>query len=78
MKPLNVLALIKTNNRGYVFLFDDTPESEVALQQTFGRYAASTKPEYAGFTWNGAAVLSREAKKIKEERERRKDELGIE
>ena len=61
-KPINVLALVKGNER-YVFLYDD--ESRAECLRVLGRFASN--PELS-FTWYDAAVLSQ---KIRQEAERK-------
>lgn len=56
-KEINVLALVKGNER-YVFLFDDDNRTETLRQ--IGRYAAN--PELS-FTWYDAAVMSQKIRK---------------
>lgn len=58
---MNVLALVKGTER-YVFLYDD--ESQRALLQTMGRYAADAD---LSFTWYDAAVLSQKVRRLRDE-----------
>ena len=58
MDDLNVLALVKGNER-YIFLYADDQRDE--LKRTFGRFAAN--PELT-FTWYDAAVLSKKVREI--------------
>ncbi|MFO0869465.1 MAG: hypothetical protein U0935_11085 [Pirellulales bacterium] len=60
-KDVNVLALVKGNER-YVFLFDDDHRAEVL--RTLGRYAAD--PDLS-FTWHDAAMLSQKVRQISED-----------
>lgn len=55
-KEINVLALVKGNER-YVFLFDD--DNRVEMLRQFGRFAAN--PELT-FTWYDAAVMSQKVR----------------
>lgn len=58
-RSVNVLALVKENER-YVFLFDD--ESPETLLQTLGRYASDSE---LSFTWYDAAVLSQRVRRLR-------------
>lgn len=55
-KEINVLALVKGNER-YVFLFDD--DNRVEMLRQFGRFAAN--PDLS-FTWYDAAVMSQKVR----------------
>lgn len=55
-KEINVLALVKGNER-YIFLFDD--DNRVEMLRQFGRFAAN--PELS-FTWYDAAVMSQKVR----------------
>jgi hypothetical protein len=59
-KEINVLALVKGNER-YVFLFDD--DNRVEMLRQFGRFAAN--PELT-FTWYDAAVMSQKVRQTAE------------
>ena len=63
-KEINVLALVKGNER-YVFLFDDDNRTETLRQ--IGRYAAN--PELS-FTWYDAAVMSQKIRQTALDQER--------
>jgi hypothetical protein len=56
-KDLNVLALVKGNER-YIFLYDDDRRAETL--RTLGRFASN--PELS-FNWFDAAVLSQKVRK---------------
>lgn len=60
-KDINVLALVKGNER-YVFLFDDDNRAEAL--RTLGRYASN--PELS-FSWYDAAVLSQKIRQTADE-----------
>jgi len=60
-KDINVLALVKGNER-YVFLFDDDNRGEAL--RTLGRYASN--PELS-FSWYDAAVLSQKIRQTADE-----------
>lgn len=60
-KDINVLALVKGNER-YVFLFDDDHRAEVL--RTLGRYASN--PDLS-FTWYDAAMLSQKIRQAAED-----------
>ena len=62
-RSVNVLALVKEDER-YVFLFDD--ESPEELLQTLGRYASDTE---LSFTWYDAAILSQKVRRLRRESE---------
>lgn len=57
-KDINVLALVKGNER-YVFLFDDDHRAEAL--RTLGRFASN--PELS-FTWHDAAVMSQKVRQV--------------
>jgi hypothetical protein len=59
-KEINVLALVKGNER-YVFLFDD--DNRVEMLRQFGRFAAN--PDLT-FTWYDAAVMSQKVRETVE------------
>lgn len=61
---LNVLALVKGNER-YVFIYDDTTESETQLLRTLGRFA---NDKQLSFSWYDCAVLSRRVREAAEDR----------
>ena len=60
-KDVNVLALVKGNER-YVFLFDD--DHRVEVLRTLGRFAAD--PDLS-FTWHDAAMMSQKVKEVSED-----------
>ncbi len=62
-KEINVLALVKGNER-YVFIYDD--ESRAETLRVLGRFA---RDEELSFTWYDAAVLSQ---KIRQEHHKQK------
>lgn len=57
-KDINVLALVKGNER-YVFLFDDDHRAEAL--RTLGRFASN--PDLS-FTWQDAAVMSQKVRQV--------------
>ncbi len=57
-KDINVLALVKGNER-YVFLFDDDHRAETL--RTLGRFASN--PDLS-FTWHDAAVMSQKVRQV--------------
>jgi hypothetical protein len=60
-RGINVLALIKGEER-YVFLYDD--DSPDKLLHTLGQYAAD--PELS-FTWYDAAIMSQRIARLRQE-----------
>lgn len=60
-KDINVLALVKGNER-YVFLFDDDHREDVL--RTLGRFASN--PDLS-FTWYDAAMMSQKVRQVTED-----------
>lgn len=57
---MSVLALAKPNVR-FLFLFDDDPDSRIALMQTLGQFA---EDQELNFTWYDAAVLTKASQSL--------------
>ncbi|MFN8854218.1 MAG: hypothetical protein ACK50P_01560 [Planctomycetaceae bacterium] len=61
-RRVNVVALVKNNER-YLFLFDD--ESRESVLKTMSRFAEN---EELSFTWYDAAVLTQKVQQLESER----------
>jgi len=63
-QDVNILALVKGEER-YVFIYDDTDESQHELFRVLRRFASN--PDLS-FTWYDAAVLSQKVRQKGEKR----------